>query len=46
MIEPDVVIPMHYNTFDVIEQDPHRFAEMVGDRARVVVLEPGGSHEF
>jgi L-ascorbate metabolism protein UlaG (beta-lactamase superfamily) len=25
-IEPKVVIPMHYNTFDVIRQDPHEFA--------------------
>ncbi len=23
LIEPQVVIPIHYNTFDVITQDPH-----------------------
>jgi L-ascorbate metabolism protein UlaG (beta-lactamase superfamily) len=45
-IEPRVVIPMHYNTFDLIAQDPHDFARRVGDRAQVVILEPGGSHEF
>lgn len=45
-IEPKVVIPMHYNTFDVIRQDPHEFARMVGDRARVVVLEPGQSFDL
>ncbi len=45
-IEPKVVIPMHYNTFDLIRQDPHAFAERVGDRAQVVILEPGGSYEF
>ncbi|HEX7120227.1 MAG TPA: metal-dependent hydrolase [Longimicrobiales bacterium] len=45
-IEPGVVIPMHYNTFDLIRQDPQSFARMVGDRAETVVLEPGRSYEF
>jgi L-ascorbate metabolism protein UlaG (beta-lactamase superfamily) len=45
-IEPDVVIPMHYNTFDLIRQDPHAFARLVGDTAQVRVLEPGQSYEF
>jgi L-ascorbate metabolism protein UlaG (beta-lactamase superfamily) len=45
-IRPKVVIPMHYNTFSVIEQDPQAFAEAVGDRAEVVVLQPGQSYEF
>lgn len=45
-IEPRVVIPMHYNTFDVIKQDPAAFAERVGDRAEVVILEPGRSFDF
>lgn len=45
-IEPKVVIPMHYNTFDLIAQDPHEFAGMVGDRAKVEVLEPGQSYRF
>lgn len=42
-IEPEVVIPIHYGTWPVIEQDPHEFARLVGERARVEVLEPGGS---
>lgn len=46
MIGARVVIPMHYNTFEVIEQDPADFARRVGDRAEVVVLEPGGSYSF
>ena len=46
MIEPKTVIPMHYNTFDVIEQDPQAFAKDVGTRAEVTILEPGQSHEF
>jgi len=45
MIHPEIVIPMHYNTFEVIEQDPQGFRQMVGDAARVEVLEPGGSIE-
>ena len=45
-IGPRTVIPMHYNTFDVIEQDPEEFRRLVGDRAEVVVLEPGGTFEF
>ncbi len=45
-IRPKVVIPMHYNTFPLIQQDPKAFAARVGDRARVVVLEPGKSFDF
>jgi L-ascorbate metabolism protein UlaG (beta-lactamase superfamily) len=44
MIEPDVVIPMHYNTFPVIEQNPESFATLVGDRAKVQILKPGESY--
>jgi len=45
-INPGVVIPMHYNTFDLIKQDPEAFRRSVGNRAEVVILEPGGSYEF
>ncbi|HEX7051247.1 MAG TPA: metal-dependent hydrolase [Longimicrobiales bacterium] len=45
-IEPRVVIPMHYNTFDQIRQDPQDFARAVGDRAEVVILDPGSDYEF
>jgi L-ascorbate metabolism protein UlaG (beta-lactamase superfamily) len=45
-IGPRVVIPMHYNTFDLIRQDPEEFRRAVGDRAEVVILEPGKSYEF
>jgi L-ascorbate metabolism protein UlaG (beta-lactamase superfamily) len=45
-INPEVVIPMHYNTFDLIRQDPEEFRRAVGNRAEVVVLEPGKSYEF
>ena len=46
MIQPKVVIPMHYNTWDVIKQDPAEFARMVGDAAEVKVLTVGASYEF
>ena len=45
-IEPKVVIPIHYNTFDMIAQDPEAFKKMVGARATVEILAPGGSYEF
>lgn len=46
MIDPDTVVPIHYDTMEVIEQDPEGWARDVGDRAEVVVLEPGGSHDY
>lgn len=46
MIGPSVVIPMHYNTFPVIEQNPEGFRTLVGDRAKVVILNPGDSYEI
>ncbi len=42
-IRPRLVVPMHYNTFPVIEQDPEAFRALVGDRARVEILTPGDS---
>jgi L-ascorbate metabolism protein UlaG (beta-lactamase superfamily) len=45
-IEPGVVIPIHYNTFDLIAQDPEAFRAEVGDTAHVEILAPGGSYEF
>lgn len=40
-VQPKTVVPMHYGTFDVIAVDPSTFAARVGDRAEVVILEPG-----
>lgn len=45
-IEPKVVIPMHYSTWAPIEQDPNQFRELVGNRAEVVILDPGDSYNF
>lgn len=41
LIKPSVVVPIHYNTFPVIEQDPEAFRALVGDQARVEVMKPG-----
>ena len=46
MIKPRVVIPMHYNTWPLIEQDPEAFRAQVEPLAEVVVLEPGNVYEF
>ena len=43
-VKPRTVIPMHYNTWDVIKADPEEFTRRVGARSQVVVLRPGQSH--
>ena len=45
-IEPKVVIPCHYDTWPPIEQDAQAFADAVGDRAEVQIMEPGDSYDF
>ncbi|WP_088334687.1 metal-dependent hydrolase [Methanopyrus sp. KOL6] len=48
LIEPEVVIPMHYGTFPPIDQDPEEFEREVkelGLDVEVVILEPGESYE-
>lgn len=47
-INPEIVIPMHYNTFPLIEQNPLEFAERVESKnteIKVVLLEPGEDYE-
>lgn len=46
-IRPPLVIPMHYNTWPRISQDPAEFREMVEMLcdSEVVILEPGDSLE-
>lgn len=41
MIEPVRVVPMHYDTFPVIQADPLEFISQVNDAAQVLVLKPG-----
>jgi L-ascorbate metabolism protein UlaG (beta-lactamase superfamily) len=46
-MEPEVIIPMHYNTFPVIEQNPYRFKELVelSTKTKVAVLKPGETYQ-
>jgi L-ascorbate metabolism protein UlaG (beta-lactamase superfamily) len=46
MIEPSAVIPIHYDTFDLVAQDPERFRQLVGSTSDVVVISPGGSYDL
>jgi L-ascorbate metabolism protein UlaG (beta-lactamase superfamily) len=46
LIKPRVVVPMHYNTFDLIKQDPEEFKTKVGATAKVQVLKAGESIEI
>lgn len=43
LIEPLQVVPIHYDTFDMIKQDPHAWADKVEKEtsAKVTVLKPG-----
>ena len=45
-IRPKTVIPIHYNTFDLIAQDPEAFRAQVGDLARVEIVQPGETFDF
>lgn len=44
-LNPKIVIPMHYNTFPPIKQDPQKFVEAVKSvcDTEVVILKPGES---
>ena len=48
LIEPQQVVPIHYDTFDVIRQDPNAWAERVRmeTSARVIVMSPGDTFEL
>ena len=43
LIRPGQVIPIHYNTFDIIKQDPNAWARRVESEtsAKAVILNPG-----
>ncbi len=45
-LKPEVVVPMHYNTMDVIKQDPKEFEQKAKPFTKVVILEPGGVVSF
>jgi L-ascorbate metabolism protein UlaG (beta-lactamase superfamily) len=45
-IEPEVVVPIHYNTWPLIAQDPEDFKVKVGGTARVEIVAPGSSYDL
>ena len=48
LIEPDQVVPIHYDTFDIIKQDPNDWANKVREetKATVLVMKPGDTIEL
>jgi L-ascorbate metabolism protein UlaG (beta-lactamase superfamily) len=48
LLEPKVVIPIHYDTFEVIKQDPYAFARRVEAQtaANCVVLKAGDTYDL
>ncbi len=44
-VKPRVVIPMHFNTFEIVNQDPQEFVKAVGTGSTVNLLTPGESFE-
>ena len=46
LLEPRVVIPVHYNTWPLIEQDVDAWAERVEKetKAKCAAIKPGESH--
>jgi L-ascorbate metabolism protein UlaG (beta-lactamase superfamily) len=49
LINPKIVIPMHYGTFPVINQDPEDFKKLVLNKKRkinVIILKPGQTYEY
>ncbi len=46
LLHPKLVIPMHYSTWGLIDQDVHAFAKQVEaeTRTRCVILKPGERH--
>ncbi len=48
-IKPKVAIPMHYNTFPIIAQNPEKFAALVREKSpetMAVILKPGETFEY
>ena len=43
MLKPGRVVPMHYNTFDLIRQDPEAFRKRLDHLSDCTILKPGES---
>lgn len=35
------IVPIHYNTFPLVESSPEEFKKRVGDKSEVIILKPG-----
>jgi len=49
LIRPEIVIPMHYNTFPIIKQDTKVLEDYIKESipgVKLVVLKPGGKFEY
>jgi L-ascorbate metabolism protein UlaG (beta-lactamase superfamily) len=49
LIKPNIVIPMHYQTFPVLASSAEEFRKVVKEKTptvKVVVLKPGESYKF
>ncbi|MFW9961251.1 MAG: metal-dependent hydrolase [Candidatus Thorarchaeota archaeon] len=49
LVKPSYVIPMHYDTFPVIEANPEKFKALVSEASpdtKVVILKPGNETEI
>jgi L-ascorbate metabolism protein UlaG (beta-lactamase superfamily) len=46
MIRTRKVIPIHYNTFPLINSDPQVFRNLVGNLAEVIILKPGQDYSL
>ena len=48
LIQPKTVIPIHYNTWELIAQDPNAWAARVEKETdtKVLVLKPGESYSL
>lgn len=44
-IKPNITVPVHYDTFELIEQDPNAFKEAV-TTSEVQILKPGDAVQF
>ena len=45
-VQTKKVIPIHYNTFPIVSADPEEFKNRVGDKAKVIILEPGETYNL
>ena len=48
-IKPKFVVPMHYNTFKMIQQDPKEFQQKIEQsvlKTKVVIMKPGQKKKF